>query len=199
MTGLELLAARPIGASAIDAQAPGPVRAALAEPPGDSPAGASAKKQATCPGIGFLLAQFRERESLQLSLELLVPRGAAGRQPGWRERKKARRAANQVKGGRRPSSHARAKAPTGARPFGRPRGAVRRSRTGASAKMRAKVCNFRWNCLFPAEPPGDSPAGASAKKRGGPPTRSKVADGLHHTPVQRRRPAPGLSAALAEP
>ena len=77
------------------------------------------KSRATFAGIAFLLAQFRERESLQLSLELLVVLIA------------------------RPCSGADRRPPL----MRRPRGAVRRSRTGASAKMRAKVVQLLLELL----------------------------------------------------
>ena len=144
MTGLEPLAARPIGASARNS----------GRPPAD---GLSSHARAKAPTGARPFGR---------------PRGAAGRQPGWRERNRCsatkgpgvaqgqlerdKDSSPSVQNDRvfrltmtgleplaaRPigasarnsggppadglSSHARAKAPTGARPFGRPRGAAGR-------------------------------------------------------------------------
>ena len=84
--------------------------------------------------------------------------GAIGRKANWRERKNARRAANQVKGGRRPSSRARAKAPTGARPGqGRPRGAIGRK---ANWRERKRCTGVRLD----ARPGQGRPRGAIGHK-----------------------------------
>ena len=149
MTGLEPLAARPIGASAIDARAsdwtPGPVRAAPAQAFGQRP---NCRERKEIPGQGrprggvwptakLPRAQKNTRESLQLVLKLLgvlIARpciGADRRPPLMR----------------------------------RPRGAIGRKANWRERKKTSnfcwnwifvgaipraqKSCNFCWNCLFP--------------------------------------------------
>ena len=108
--------------------------AALAEPLAARPIGASAKKQATFAEIAFLLSQFRERESLQLSLELLV----CHRTPVYR----------------RPTGRPAFRPPSRSH---WPQGQLARAQRNKQLLLEldfcwrnsasAKVCNFRWNCL----------------------------------------------------
>ena len=128
------------------------------------------KSRATCPGIGFLLAQFRERKSRATFAGIAwcadrtpVHRRPTGRparsgppsrsreaKPNCRERKKARKSRATCPGiawcADRTPVHRRRPAPAAyAAP---PRRRLANGQTAASAKKHAqKSCNFCWNCL----------------------------------------------------